>query len=211
LLFLTLLAQPIAISNWLRRCHVGKFMRRCGRGLAGRRVSLDAADKGVFVISSKALLVASVTILAGVLPFSPLRANADVLYTYTGQYGDFTYLSPSFTDDEKISLGALQTSSLDSDIIFLSFFSNPTASTVSFFTLPCINDACETVDFAPDAFLNVGSYTSIFGTGGGDSTLIVSEVSPGVPEPSTWAMMGVGFAGLGFLARRRKIGAAIAG
>jgi hypothetical protein len=73
------------------------------------------------------------------------------------------------------------------------------------------HDACETVDFAPNAFLNVGSYTSIFGTGGGDSTLVVSEVSPGVPEPSTWAMMGVGFAGLRFLAHRRKIGAVIAG
>jgi hypothetical protein len=29
-------------------------------------------------------------------------------------------------------------------------------------------------------------------------------VSPSVPEPSTWAMMLLGFAGLGFLAHRRK-------
>jgi hypothetical protein len=163
------------------------------------------------MIGFKALLVASVTILAAVLPFTPAPANADVLYTYTGQFGDFTYLSPSFTDDVKISLDALQTSSLDSDIIFLSFFGNPTASAVSFFTDLCINDACEEVSFAPNAFLNVGSYTSIFGTGGGDSTLVVSEISPSVAEPATWAMMGVGFAGLGLLAHRRKIGAAIAG
>jgi hypothetical protein len=29
-------------------------------------------------------------------------------------------------------------------------------------------------------------------------------VTTGVPEPSTWAMMGLGFAGLGFMAYRRK-------
>jgi PEP-CTERM motif len=197
-----------ALSLSCRRIH--ETLRQGPRGET--RISLDAADKGVFVISSKALLVASVTILAGVLPFSPPPANADVLYTYTGQYGDFTYLSPSFADgDVLISLDALQTSSLDADIIFLSFFGNPTASSISFYTLPCINDACEEVSFAPNAFLNVGSYTSSFGTGGGDSKLVVSEVTPGVPEPATWAMMGLGFAALGFVAHRRKIGAAITG
>jgi MYXO-CTERM domain-containing protein len=163
------------------------------------------------MISFKASLVASLAMLAAVSAFTLPPADADVLYTYTGQFGDFTYLSPSFTDDVKISLDALETSSLDPDIIFLSFFGNPTASAVSFFTLPCINDACEEVSFAPSAFLNVGSYTSIFGTGGGNSTLVVSEVSSGAPEPATWALALVGFAGLGFVAYRRKIGDAIAG
>jgi hypothetical protein len=32
----------------------------------------------------------------------------------------------------------------------------------------------------------------------------VSQVSPAVPEPSTWAMLILGFAGIGFLAYRRK-------
>jgi hypothetical protein len=30
------------------------------------------------------------------------------------------------------------------------------------------------------------------------------QVSPAVPEPSTWAMMLLGFAGIGFMAYRRK-------
>jgi PEP-CTERM motif len=40
---------------------------------------------------------------------------------------------------------------------------------------------------------------------GGPAVLNVNLpfVSPGVPEPSTWAMMGLGFAGLGFVGFRR--------
>ncbi len=34
--------------------------------------------------------------------------------------------------------------------------------------------------------------------------LEVAQVSSGVPEPSTWAMLGLGFAGLGFAAFRRS-------
>jgi hypothetical protein len=34
--------------------------------------------------------------------------------------------------------------------------------------------------------------------------LLILDVSPAVPEPSTWAMMILGFLGLGFLAYRRK-------
>jgi PEP-CTERM motif len=39
-------------------------------------------------------------------------------------------------------------------------------------------------------------------TGGVAANLIT--VTPGVPEPSTWAMMILGFAGIGFMAYRRK-------
>ena len=35
-------------------------------------------------------------------------------------------------------------------------------------------------------------------------TLTISEVASAVPEPSTWAMMILGFCGLGFMAYRRK-------
>lgn len=33
---------------------------------------------------------------------------------------------------------------------------------------------------------------------------LAAQVAPGVPEPSTWAMMILGFAGVGFMAYRRK-------
>ena len=35
-------------------------------------------------------------------------------------------------------------------------------------------------------------------------TISSSAITPGVPEPSTWAMMILGFAGVGFMAYRRK-------
>ncbi len=35
-------------------------------------------------------------------------------------------------------------------------------------------------------------------------SFLVRSVTPAVPEPSTWAMMVLGFAGLGFMAYRRK-------
>lgn len=35
-------------------------------------------------------------------------------------------------------------------------------------------------------------------------TLTISEVAGAVPEPSTWAMMIIGLAGVGFVAHRRK-------
>lgn len=48
-----------------------------------------------------------------------------------------------------------------------------------------------------------------FATAGGDLvfsdiTALSFEATGGVPEPSTWAMMALGFAGLGFLAYRKR-------
>lgn len=37
-----------------------------------------------------------------------------------------------------------------------------------------------------------------------DTNFTLESVASGVPEPSTWAMMLVGFAGLGFAVRRRE-------
>jgi hypothetical protein len=46
--------------------------------------------------------------------------------------------------------------------------------------------------------------TSQGATGGGNFTFSATTVVAGVPEPSTWAMMILGFVGLGFMAYRRK-------
>jgi hypothetical protein len=42
-----------------------------------------------------------------------------------------------------------------------------------------------------------------FGVRSGDGLVSITEVTSGVPEPSTWAMMMLGFAGLGYVAYRR--------
>jgi hypothetical protein len=43
----------------------------------------------------------------------------------------------------------------------------------------------------------------VFPTSSGDVTFSVEEIAA-VPEPSTWAMMILGFCGLGFMAYRKK-------
>jgi hypothetical protein len=53
-------------------------------------------------------------------------------------------------------------------------------------------------------FASVDSYNSTTGIQSyGEIVGSVSSVSSGVPEPSTWAMMLIGFAGLGFAGYRR--------
>jgi PEP-CTERM motif len=46
--------------------------------------------------------------------------------------------------------------------------------------------------------------TSSFGTTNADREANVSVIYSAVPEPSTWAMMILGFFGVGFMAYRRR-------
>ena len=55
----------------------------------------------------------------------------------------------------------------------------------------------------PDFKLGTFALSSIVS---GPSTITISA-APAVPEPSTWAMMSIGFAGIGFMARRGGRGA----
>jgi hypothetical protein len=55
-------------------------------------------------------------------------------------------------------------------------------------------------DLDPQFSTDVPGYTFLFGDGIGNGI----GVSGAVPEPSTWAMMLLGFAGVGFMAYRRK-------
>jgi hypothetical protein len=44
----------------------------------------------------------------------------------------------------------------------------------------------------------------------GQADLSVAQISAAVPEPSTWAMMIMGFAGVGYMTYRRRKTAALA-
>jgi len=64
--------------------------------------------------------------------------------------------------------------------------------------------------FGGSAILDAGNYyldiSGIAGTTAGyGGNLSTSLVAP-IPEPSTWAMMILGFAGVGFMAYRRRRG-----
>jgi hypothetical protein len=66
-----------------------------------------------------------------------------------------------------------------------------------------ISKGCGISDFSSVGFSG-GDFTSLGFTGGGFNGI------PGVPEPSTWAMMLIGFAGLGFCFRSSKATLALA-
>lgn len=62
--------------------------------------------------------------------------------------------------------------------------------------------------FTPNGPVNgPWSSSSFFSVPG---AVIIGDITPGVPEPSTWAMMLIGFVGLGFMAYRRKTSATAA-
>jgi hypothetical protein len=53
-------------------------------------------------------------------------------------------------------------------------------------------------------FLSLGGPTSLPPVALLDGVSLMGEVPGGAPEPATWAMMGMGFAGLGLVAYRRR-------
>jgi hypothetical protein len=57
------------------------------------------------------------------------------------------------------------------------------------------------------SFSKVGAdFFAVENTARSSQAFTLSSVSPAVPEPSTWAMMILGFAGVGTMAYRRRIG-----
>ena len=89
--------------------------------------------------------------------------------------------------------------------------SNPTA--INSLALPLSPYALGPFDFKRFSFDNHDIRTphiemNLFGDI--TSVTLVENVSPAVPEPSTWAMMILGFGGIGFIAYRRRKDSALA-
>ena len=64
-------------------------------------------------------------------------------------------------------------------------------------------------DFTATSASELLSFVSVGTPQGTPQVALLDDVSltggvPGAPEPATWAMMGLGFAGLGFAAMRRS-------
>jgi hypothetical protein len=143
----------------------------------------------------------SIVILAiGLGVSAPARAEK-IVYTFTSSEGDFVYVSPSYFDYGELSLGQLYSYSFPAleEINGVAFDGiQGEYSTVYLGQDDCINtDSCFTSDFGPNGFYALGTYHDQY-TG---ATLVVST---GVPEASTWAMMILGFVGLGAAWRVRR-------
>jgi hypothetical protein len=155
---------------------------------------------GVSMIKFKAVL-ASISLLAGVVQFSPSAWATDYLYSYTGSYGEFTYVSQGgFVDSTEHPLEDLQSHSFVPDLGIVSVVFEPNGidnDQIVFLSIPCEQDTCDISYFSIGALSAVGNYTGQ-DENNAPSTLSVSVFTPGaVPEVSTWAMMLLGFGGIG--------------
>ena len=132
---------------------------------------------------------------------SSAPARAEIVYTFTSSQGDFVYISPSYKSSGILGLGELYSYSFPpaEGINAVAFSGAQGAySTIDLGFDNCLaSDSCFTYDFGPNGFFVLGTYHGL----GTDATLVVS---PGIPEASTWAMMMLGFAGLGAAWRVRS-------
>jgi hypothetical protein len=158
-------------------------------------------------------------LLGAALALPSASASADVLFDYSGSgtYDDLVLkssqtFSGSFTydaDSGQVTLANFVTSSLGS---FSAIESDGQSGTLHSTKLTNANDNFFLV-FDTQATLDAGHSTDVdnqFSSVGTFGELVAASnftgtfVTAGVPEPSTWAMMILGFAGIGFMAYRRK-------
>ena len=97
------------------------FVGGCGAAAA----HFERLLTGDFMIKFKAVL-ASISLLAGVVQFSPSAWATDYLYSYTGSYGEFTYVSQGgFVDSTEHPLEDLQSHSFVPDLGIVSVVFEP--------------------------------------------------------------------------------------
>jgi hypothetical protein len=141
----------------------------------------------------------------------------DIMYYYpnlstvNGNTGNFTYTGPG----QSVTSDTLTTVILgDNQVVFVN--DNPNDIGTHFFTSsfngPILYDLTNGSAFAGWAVTSATQpYTSAYLTSSAVGLNFEGElyggsvtISGAVPEPSTWAMMLLGFAGVGFVAYRRK-------
>jgi PEP-CTERM motif len=130
-------------------------------------------------------------------PSTRTDQNFNVRYTYA-----LSFTSPSVTSDSQIfNLNITQPTNPPGDNVFN--ISNLTLSGLGPFTLAGVNVS----DIKFSLLGATGAYNGTDWTNpeGGISTLrLTADFTAAVPEPSTWAMMIIGFAGLALAQSRRR-------
>jgi hypothetical protein len=125
-------------------------------------------------------------------------ARGDIRYAFTSDRGNFIYDAFSFFEGGTLSDSALSSFSGDFEDVF--FGSSDIA---------LVNASCRIADDCFDATFGLSGIFQTTGTyfaSDGGAKIVISQVTAGapVPELSSWALLGVGFAGLAF-ARNRRI------
>jgi hypothetical protein len=142
------------------------------------------------------------------------QARADILYSvsalgFGGAHAAFSWEAPTFITPP--TSGSVDITGLVSCTVA----GQPCANTPTLTFLPGTPPVPDTIEalvvaggfgfggfFLPSDFGAVGAYTDVFTPS--SATLTVSTASV-IPEPSTWAMMLIGFAGLGYAGFRRSM------
>lgn len=140
--------------------------------------------------------------------------------SYGGAYGSFSFLSPDFINSSStlgtiIGLDNLTSCSVTfggtacgTQLLYnnTSAISGSLSDAISFGTLSGTSTNRGAVFyFADGALTNYGTYSSILFGSSQAATLRVSLApTSAVPEPATWAMMLIGFGGMGLALRRRR-------
>jgi hypothetical protein len=130
-------------------------------------------------------------------------ASAAVTYTFTSDDGDFAFTSPSFFEGGSIPGPGGMVISHSGNFDAVRFG----ASDIVLLNSTCEFDSnCFDATFLEDAIFQK---TGTFFASDGDAKIVITESSAGapVPEPSTWVLLAVGLAGLGFARNRRMRGA----
>ena len=152
-------------------------------------------------------------------------AAAVVQYDFTatsslgGAYGSFSFLSPDFINSSSTSGTLINLANLTSCSVTFggtacgtqlllnndSAFTGTPSDAISFGTFNgASTDRGAVFYFADGALTNYGTYSSIILGARQTATLRVSLApTSAVPEPATWAMMLIGFGGMGLALRRR--------
>lgn len=172
-------------------------------------VANDTADTDNLVVAGTNLLDSHGVATTENFTISPVGADNAGIGSLNGSYL-FTGSAANFFNSVPFTISGLGTAT-SLNIIFFTTAALPNIPTVTFgaVTTPA------TIDANPNAYTyeydNVavtgGIVTGTIGSSNGNYPLILSGLafqSASVPEPATWAMMGLGACFLGFALRRRN-------
>ncbi len=145
------------------------------------------------------------TLCASILFAAP--APAAVTYTFTSEQGDFTYVSPTFFDGGNVPDSELESHSGNFDAVFFR------SSDLLLVNAAChFEDNCFNPSFGESGiFQRTGTFLGIdpnFPEANAELVISGSPNTAPVPELSSWAMLGLGLAGLAFARGRRTMAAA---
>jgi MYXO-CTERM domain-containing protein len=152
-------------------------------------------------------------------PYLPTQGNFFAVLT-AGDQSAYTTLSQTFTISTR-SLVTGDTAFLGSDVLpnnddgYVKLIGANGARTLFAASIASVGAFASTGWTGFGAIVDPGTYTLQFGVENiGDNQLSSQVLADNinvsaVPEASTWAMVLVGFAGLGLMARRRKAGATL--